>query len=62
MLRNEETGQRYVKCEKCGEPIYFGNESYEADVCILIDGVYICEDCIKDYAIEHFGIKLEEDY
>ncbi len=50
---------KHETCEHCGGNIYYGNESFEQDDCICIDGVYVCRDCITAYMLDNYRARLE---
>lgn len=50
--------REYIDCDICHRPIYKANDLYEGDYVYKIDGLCICEDCIKDY-MEKYREELE---
>ena len=44
----------FATCDHCGGEIYEGEEYY------YIDGQYICEDCLSDFAEKYFADCKEE--
>lgn len=45
--------REHIDCDICHRPIYKANDLYEGDYVYKIDGLCICEDCIKDYMEKH---------
>lgn len=50
--------REHIDCDICHRPIYKANDLYEGDYVYKIDGLCICEDCIKDY-MEKYREELE---
>lgn len=50
--------REHIDCDICHMPIYKADDLYEGDYVYKIDGLCICEDCIKDY-MEKYREELE---
>lgn len=50
--------REHIDCDICHLPIYKADDIYEGDYVYKIDGLYICEYCIKDY-VEKYREELE---
>ena len=52
-----ECGEEYyIRCDVCGQPIYYWEDDQE--YCIEIDEKCICEDCIKVYMQDNYKKSL----
>lgn len=60
LLYEREEERKYVICDCCGQPIYYGNYKYEQDTCYQIEDTIICEECIEDYVKDRLYLELEE--
>lgn len=51
---------RYIKCYKCGYPIYYADDLHEQDDCYEIEnGKCLCENCVDKYVRDKYFKKLE---
>ena len=54
----EQADRDFILCDICGHPIYREDGFYNGDMVYEVDGLAICEDCIRDY-IKSCGKELK---
>lgn len=55
----EVTGRDFILCDICEQPIYREDSMYEGDKYYKINGLVICEECIRDY-VKSCGKELSQ--